>query len=384
MKIVLAPDKFKGSLSSIEAAEALERGVLRAAPYAEVIRVPMADGGEGTVEALVSATGGEWRTRLVTGPMGEKVEARYGVLGGGGTAVIEMAAASGLALVPPEVRDVSAATTYGTGELIRSAVLEDGCRKIILGLGGSATNDGGVGMAQALGVRFTDADGTEIGFGGGGLARIAAIDVSEAAALLDGVEIVAACDVTNPLYGPSGAAFVYGPQKGGSGDELERLDRGLQWLAAKVREQLGIDAAELPGAGAAGGLGYGAIVFLGAELRRGVELVADAARLPSLLAGASLVLTGEGRTDAQSASGKVPQGVACAARAAGVPAVCVSGGVEPGAEALYEHGMTALFSIADGPLPLDEAIARAPELLERAAENVVRLFMSRGGGAVRR
>lgn len=374
MKIVLAPDSFKGSLSSIEAAEALERGIRKVLPDAEVVRVPMADGGEGTVEALVAATGGTLRSRQVTGPMGEPVEACYGILGDGRTAVIEMAAASGLTLVPEGRRDLSAATTYGTGELIRAA-LADGCRRIVLGLGGSATNDGGVGMAQALGFRFKDGSGHEVGFDGGALEHIAAIDTSGADPLLNGVEFVAACDVRNPLHGPNGAAFVYGPQKGGSPEELARLDRGLRHLAAIVREQLGADAAAVPGAGAAGGLGFGVLVFLGAELRRGVGVVMDAVCFPSLLADADLVITGEGRTDAQTLNGKVPAGIAWAARACGVPAVCISGSVGPGAEALHDQGITALFSIVDGPMPLEDAFRRAPELLERAAENVIRLFL---------
>ncbi|HUT37652.1 MAG TPA: glycerate kinase [Planctomycetota bacterium] len=376
MKIVIAPDSFKECLAAEAVAEAMARGVRVAAPGAEVVCVPMADGGEGTVRALVAATGGRLRQARVTGPLGEPVEAEFGLLGDGTAGVIEMAAASGLPLVPLERRDPTKTTTWGTGELI-AAALGLGAERLILGIGGSATVDGGAGMAQALGARLLDAAGKPIGWGGGELARLARIDVSGIVPRLAGVACDVACDVTNPLAGPRGAAAVYGPQKGATPAMVKQLDANLAHLAAVVRRDLGVDVCDVPGAGAAGGLGAGLMAFLHARLRPGVELVIQAVRLQEKLAGADLVLVGEGQMDEQTAYGKVPVGVSRLARRLGIPAVAIVGSLGQGFEAVHDEGITACFSILDPPMTLQEAIGRAPELLASAAEEVVRLFMTR-------
>lgn len=352
----------------------MAEGVKRAAPDAETICIPVADGGEGTVDAILASAGGQRLSLQVTGPTGKPVEAAYALLTDG-TAVIEMAAASGLPLLTREERDALGATTYGTGELIRDA-LERGSRRIMLTLGGSATTDGGMGMAQALGYRFLDENGRELGFGGAELERLAAIDAAGADPRLAETEVTACCDVTNPLYGPQGAAHIFGPQKGADAAAVERLDGGLRRYAEVLLGSLGADVSGLPGAGAAGGLGAGATALLGAALRPGFTLVAGITRLEDAIVGADLVLTGEGRTDGQTAGGKAPAGVAGLARSHGVPAVCLSGGLGPGIEALYEQGVVALMSIVDGPMSLDDAIAQARPLLVRAAENAARLYLA--------
>lgn len=372
MRIVIAPDSFKGSLTAAQAAGAMGRGVQAALPGAEVVRLPMADGGEGTLDALVAATGGQVLTAAVTGPLGEPLSARWGLLGDGRTGVIEMAAASGLLLVPPERRDPTATTTYGTGELIRHA-LNQGVERLVVGIGGSATNDGGAGMVMALGGQLLGRDGRPLGFGGAALLGLDRIDLSGLDPRLARVELLVACDVDNPLTGPRGASAVYGPQKGATPEMVPLLDRALSRLAAVMARDLGRDVAGLPGAGAAGGLGAGLMGFLGAGLAPGVEVVMEAVRFDELLTGADLVLTGEGRTDGQTLAGKVPLGVARRAARRKVPVVVLSGGVTPDAMTLHEHGITALLSIADGPMPLEQAMARAAELLERTAGEVARL-----------
>nr|WP_245302559.1 glycerate kinase [Symbiobacterium terraclitae] len=368
----MAPDSFKGSLTAVAAAEAMRQGVLDALPGADAIALPMADGGEGTVDALVAATGGRLVRTQVTGPLGDPVEAAFGLLGDGRTAAIEMAAASGLLLVPEDRRNPRVTTTYGTGELIRAA-LDVGVRRIIIGIGGSATNDGGVGMAQALGGRFLRADGTEVGRGGAALLELERIDLRGLDPRLARAELLVACDVDNPLTGPRGASAVYGPQKGAGPEDVALLDRALTRLADVAARSLGRDPRASPGAGAAGGLGYGLMAFLGAELRRGIDLVMAANGLDRRLPGASLVITGEGRTDGQTLSGKVVLGVARAAARHGVPVVVLSGAVTPDADRLVEEGVTALFSTATGPMRLEEAMDRAGELLRRAAAHTVRL-----------
>jgi len=378
LKVVIAPDSFKECLPAEDVAEAMARGVRAAAPQAEVVCVPMADGGEGTVRALVAATGGTLRQAAVTGPLGEPVEAEFGLLGDGQTAVIEMAAASGLPLVPPDRRDPTRTTTRGTGELIQAA-LDLGARHLILGIGGSATVDGGAGMAQALGARLLDAAGRPIGPGGGELDRLARIDLSAMDPRLKAVRCEVACDVTNPLVGPRGAARVYGPQKGATPEMVERLDANLAHLADVIQRDLGLDVRDVPGAGAAGGLGAGLVAFLGATLRRGIELVIGAVRLEEKLRGADLVLVGEGRMDAQTAYGKVPVGVSRLAARMGIPAVALVGSLGDGFEAAHPEGIAACFSILDRPMALAEAIERAPELLARAAEQILRLFLARAG-----
>ncbi|MFO7774207.1 MAG: glycerate kinase [Candidatus Hydrogenedentota bacterium] len=372
MHVVLAPDSFKNCLSAKEAAEALGKGVTRAAPNASLDHVPLADGGEGTVDALVAAAGGQRVTVTVTGPLGEPVEAGYGVLNGK-TAVIEMAAASGHALLAHTQRDPRAATTYGTGELIAHA-LDNGFRDIIVGIGGSATNDAGAGMAQALGYRLLDASGRDLSPGGAALARIARIDAAHAHPGLSNASIRAACDVRNPLCGPEGASRVYGPQKGADAQTVAELDAALHRFGAAIEEQLGIAVLERPGAGAAGGLGAGLVAFCGAELDPGFDVVARAVNLEERIAAGDLVLTGEGLLDAQTQSGKAPAGVAALAGRHGVPAIAIAGALEPGYETLHDEGLTAAFSLCNGPMTLEEALRNAAALLEATAFAVIRVW----------
>lgn len=376
MRILIAPDSFKECLSAPQVAEAMADGIRRAFPDADIDLVPMADGGEGTVDALVAADGGSYVHRDVTGPLGDPVRARYGLIQEGAAAVIEMAAASGLALVPPDRRDPRITTTRGVGELIADA-LDRGVRRILVGLGGSATNDAGAGMAQALGYRLLDASGHDLPPGGAALADIARIDASDVHPALAACTVQAACDVVNPLCGPLGASEVYGPQKGASPEAVRDLDRALALFANCIRRDLGISVRALSGGGAAGGLGAGLVAFANAELRSGVELVAEACRLEARLAHADLCLTGEGRLDGQTAHGKTPVGVAEIAARAGVPVIALAGALGPDFRTVYDHGVTAVFSIADGPMPRDAALARAASLLADAAENAVRLACKR-------
>lgn len=375
--IVIVPDSFKGSLTSSQAAKAIERGVLKAAAV-NTATVPMADGGEGTVEAMLASLGGTLRETAATGPDGAQVAAFYGVLADGSTAVIEMAAASGITLVSDERRDPLKLTSYGTGELIVKAV-EEGCTQLYIGVGGSATNDGGMGMAQALGVRFYDGDGNELGVGADQLGRIARIDCSGMHPRLAGVKATVISDVTNPLCGEFGATAVFGPQKGVTAETHPVLESGLRRYAERIKEQLGRDVLDLPGAGAGGGIGAGLAAFLSAELQRGIEVVTAAAKLDELIRGAALVITGEGRTDRQTAFGKVPAGVAAIASAHGVPVICISGGLGDDYTELHKLGITACFSILRSPMPLDEAMRRAEPLLEEASEQAVRVFARAAG-----
>jgi glycerate kinase len=375
MKVIVAPDKFKGSLSAPDAAEAIARGVRRADRHATIDLVPMADGGDGTVEALVEATGGSYQTASVAGPLGDLVpSARFGVLGDGRTVVLEMASASGLVLVPTGHRDVMAASTLGTGELILAALKSNPCR-LIVAIGGSATNDGGAGMAVALGFELLDAEGRTLPPGGGSLGRLDRI-IPPAADSLAGVEVLVACDVANPLCGPTGASRVYGPQKGATPDQVEVLDGNLAHFAAIVRRDLGIDVLDRPGSGAAGGLGAGLMAFAGGKLVPGVTLVEQAVSLAGRLQGADLCLTAEGAIDASSAFGKTAVGVARLARKAGVPTLALAGSIGSGAEDVHPEGIDAYFTICPGPVPLDHAIANAASLLEAAAEQAVRAFLA--------
>jgi glycerate kinase len=380
MRIIVAPDSFKGSASALEVARAMERGVRAVFPGAEVVKVPIADGGEGTVAALLDATGGQPRTSRVRGPLGEPVEAGWGVLGDGRTAVLEMAAASGLPLVPAGRRDPRLASTSGTGELVRAA-LDEGLRRLVLGIGGSATNDGGAGLARALGVRFLDVAGRELAEGGAALAGLDRIDLSGLDPRLATAELLVACDVDNPLTGPRGASAVYGPQKGAPPAVVAELDAALARFAEVARAATGRDVAALPGAGAAGGLGAGLLFFTPARLRPGVELVLEATGFDRLVAGAALVLTGEGRTDAQTAMGKAPVGVAAAAKRHGVPVVCLSGGLGDGADLVLTHGIDALAAVVPGPMTVEEAMAGGAALIEAATARVCRLL--RVGRALR-
>lgn len=374
---MVAPNAFKGSLSPVEAAEAMAEGVRRAWPGAEVVRVPVADGGDGTLEALVAATGGCYRTARVTGPLGEPVTARWGVLGDGRTAVIETAQACGLARVPPERRDPLRATTYGVGELVRAA-LDAGFRRILLGLGGSATQDGGAGLAQALGIRLLDDRGRDLPPGAEPLLRLERVDLSGRDPRISESEILVAVDVTNPLTGPRGSAAVYGPQKGAAPEAIPLLDRALARLAAVVRRDLGKEVETVPGAGAAGGMGAGLMAFLDARPVRGADLVLDTVDLDARLEGAHLVLTGEGRVDRSTAFHKAPAAVARRARRRGIPVLLACGSLGEGYEAVYEEGVTGVYTLVPGPFPPERAMAEAGSLLAEATERALRLL---GAGA---
>ena len=376
MRVVIAPDKFKGSLSAADAAAAMARGVTRACPGASIDRVPMADGGEGTVDALVAATAGSMRDVVVTGPLGTPVRARFGLSGDGRTAVIEMAAASGLVLVPKEKRNPLVTTTRGTGELMLAAIAA-GAKRLIVGIGGSATNDGGAGLGQALGFRLLDAAGRDLQPGGGDLERLSRIDSSDGRPEFHTIDVAVACDVTNPLCGPTGASAVYGPQKGADAIMIESLDRNLAYFASIVERDLGIAIKDLPGSGAAGGLGGGLVAFAGGKLAPGIELVIKAVDLESRLAHADLCLTGEGSIDGQSAFGKTAVGVARLARSLRCPVLALAGSIGPGASAVLEQGIDAYFSICPGPIELEEAVSHAAELLEQATEQAVRAFVVR-------
>lgn len=372
MKLVIAPDSFKESLSAPEVAAAIARGWSRARPLDEILLRPMADGGEGTVDAVLAATGGERRECAVRGPLGAPVQAHWGWLEEG-AAVIEMAAASGLHWVAPQLRDATRTTSYGTGELIRAA-LDAGARKIILGLGGSATNDGGMGLLQALGVRFLDERGEPLGDGGAALAGLHAIDLAGLDPRLAGVEVEVAADVNNPLCGEHGASAVFGPQKGASPEQVRQLDAALARYAEVAARTLGQDHSLFPGVGAAGGLGFAARAFLKARFRPGVELVAEVSGLAEALRGAGLAITGEGRLDEQSLHGKTPIGVARLAHVAGVPLIALAGSLGQGYGRLHEAGIAAAFSLVPGPISLAEAMAGAAGELEARAEELARLW----------
>jgi glycerate kinase len=373
MKIVIAPDSFKESMSAMEAARAIEKGFKKVLPDAEYVKVPMADGGEGTVRSLVDATGGEIRKETVTGPLGTAVEAFYGITGDRKTAVIEMAAASGIHLVPKEKRNPLVTTTKGTGELIRAA-LDQGVKRIVIGIGGSATNDGGAGMAQALGARLLDKDGNPLGFGGGELSKLDSIDLSQLDPRLKEVHIEVACDVDHPLTGERGASAVFGPQKGATPEMVAILDANLARFAQVVKETLGIDVDPIPGAGAAGGLGAGMIAFLGASLKRGVDVVAEAVQLDKHMAQASLVITGEGKIDGQTIHGKTPVGVAKRAKKYGVPVIGIAGMLGEDCDAVYRHGIDALFSIVPGTVSLETALLNGEKYTEQLAGNLARMI----------
>lgn len=373
MRIIVAPDSFKGSVSAVGTANAMEKGIKAVFPDAEVIKVPIADGGEGTVEALVTATNGQIVYQTVVGPLGDGVEAYWGILGDGETAVIEMAAASGLPLVPKDKKDPRITTTYGTGQLIKAA-LDKGLRKIIIGIGGSATNDGGCGMAQALGGSFLNADGQELPYGGGALAQLDHVDLSNMDVRLADTVIMVACDVDNPLCGTKGATAVYGPQKGATPEMVTELDAALKNFASKVQKVTGKDVAECPGAGAAGGLGAGLLFFTNAKLQPGVEIVLTTTGFESLVETAQLVITGEGRTDFQTAFGKAPVGVAKLAKKYKVPTVCIAGGLGQGHEDVLQHGIDGLMSTVPGPMSLDECIECGAELIEKGTKRLCQMI----------
>ncbi|HEY7419928.1 MAG TPA: glycerate kinase [Ktedonobacteraceae bacterium] len=374
MRVVIAPQSLKGSLTAAETGRAIAQGVLAVFPLAEVHIVPVADGGEGTVQALVDATNGMLIRQVVTGPLGEPVEAFWGLLGDGVTAAIEMAASSGLPLVPVERRDPRITTTYGFGELLRAA-LDRGCRRFIIGLGGSATNDGGAGMAQALGARLLTADGDDITRGGAALTALARIDLSTLDARLQECRFDVASDVTNPLCGPSGAAAVYGPQKGATPEMVEQLDQALEHYARIIEHDMHVSVATLPGAGAAGGLGAGVVAFLQAALRPGAQIVLEAVQLEDFLREAHLVITAEGQLDAQTAYGKSVSAVAALAKKQyHLPVLALTGGVGEQYQAVYDLGVDAIVVIPPGPISLEYAMEHAALLTTDATERALRLL----------
>ncbi|MDJ0948337.1 MAG: glycerate kinase [Alphaproteobacteria bacterium] len=377
MKVVVAPNAFKGSLTAPAAAAAMAEGVARAVPDAEIVQVPVADGGDGLIDVAEATLGGELRHATVTGPRQAPVQAAFCLVPSKAFAAIEMAEASGLALLPEDQLDPRQTTSYGTGELI-AAALDAGAREIAVGLGGSATNDGGIGVAAALGVRFLDGDGAPVEPVGGALARIRRIDMAGRDPRIEETEIEAICDVDNPLLGPTGAAHVFGPQKGASPDMVAELDAGLANLADVIARDLGRDVRGLPGAGAAGGLGAGLHAFLGATLRRGVDVVLDLVGLDGKLEAADLVLTAEGQIDAQTLYGKAPAGVAEAAMRQGIPCLAIAGSVGDGISDLHGIGIDAVFSLCSGPMTLADAMEAAPALLSAATEQAVRGFMAGG------
>ncbi len=374
-KFVLAPDSFKDSATGKEICQAMEKGIRRVFPNGKVEYVPMADGGEGSTEAVVDATGGEYIQKIVQGPLDRKVEATFGIHGDGETAVIEMAEASGIQLLSVSERNPLYTTSYGTGELIREC-LDDGIKKIILCIGGSATNDGGVGMAQALGYQFKDKDGNEIKRGGKYLVEIDHIDTSKVHKNLVNCQLLIASDVDNPLTGPEGAAAVFGPQKGATPQMIEELDQGLQHLAKIIKRDLGKSVSEIPGAGAAGGLGAGLLAFTQSELQRGVELIIETTRLKEKLEDADVVFTGEGQIDYQTKFGKTPMGVAKAAKAVNeeIKVIAVSGSVGEGVESLYSLGFDGIFGTIPALNNLEDILDNTLENVERITEAVCRVM----------
>lgn len=374
MKIVIAPDSFKDSLSAEKVAAAIAAGLADAMPHAQLVKCPMADGGEGTVEAIVAAGNGQLRRNHVQGPLGAPVEAHWGWLPDSHTAIIEMAEASGLQLLKPEQRNACITSTFGTGELIKAA-LDAGARRVILAIGGSATNDAGAGALQALGLGLFDAQGNHLPRGGLALAHVARIELSGLDPRLAEVRFEIAADVNNPLCGEHGASAIFGPQKGASAEQVRLLDQALGHFADHCANVLPKDVRHEPGSGAAGGLGFAAKAFFGAQFRAGVEVVAELVGLAEAVKGADLVITGEGRFDAQTLRGKTPFGVASIARAEGVPVVVLAGTLGEGYQALYEHGINAAFAIASGPMTLQDACARAAPLLTDRARDIARLLI---------
>lgn len=382
MKIVIAPDSFKESLTALAVAEAIGEGFRRILPQAQYRLVPMADGGEGLVQSIVDATQGEKFSTQVTAPLGNKVSASWGMTGDGQSAVIEMAEASGLHLVPTDKRNPLISTSYGSGELISTA-LDKGLRRIILGIGGSATNDGGVGMLQALGAKFVDKTGKSLSFGGAALTDLAQIDMSGLDPRLQETRIEVACDVDNPLCGEQGASAVFGAQKGATKADIQRLDAALRHFAERVQAQLGIDIQTPKGAGAAGGMGGGLMLLPQVRLRSGVQMVIEAVDLAAAIADADIVVTGEGRMDGQSVHGKTPIGVAKLAKSAGKPVIAIVGSLREDYPAVYEAGIDAVFPIIRQINSLENTLQAGRENLISTAENVARLWQIAGKNALR-
>jgi len=372
-KIVIAPDSYKGCLSALDVANIIESAILEFYPKINIVKVPIADGGEGTVDALVTATKGKFIYSEVLNPLGEKILAKWGILGDGTSAVIEMASASGLPLVPKEKRNPYITSTFGTGQLILSA-LNAKCKKIVIGIGGSATNDGGAGMAKALGVKFFDESDNELEEGGLALQKLKRIDISNIDPRIKDVEILVACDVDNPLCGPRGASAVYGPQKGATPEMVKELDKALLNFSKVSKEATGKDVKDIPGAGAAGGLGAGLMLFTNASLIPGVELVLKITGFDTLVRDADLVITGEGNTDFQTVFGKAPVGVAKAAKKYNIPVICISGGLGDGYESVFENGIDAIISISSKPASLEECMLNGTTLLKSATKRLIRVL----------
>ncbi|CBJ79701.1 glycerate kinase I [Xenorhabdus bovienii str. Jollieti] len=373
MKIVIAPDSFKESLSALQVAEAIEQGFREIFPQAAYIKLPMADGGEGTVESLVAATGGQIISCSVTDPLGQPVDAFFGLLGDGKTAVIEMAAASGLHLVPMEQRNPLITTSYGTGELILAA-LEHGAQKLILGIGGSATNDGGAGMMQALGAQLWDGDCRILPLGGAALTRLESIDLSGLDPRLSQLEITVACDVKNSLCGESGASAIFGPQKGATPEMVKALDSALHHYGMKIESLTDKKVIDVAGTGAAGGMGASLLGCLGAKLQSGIEIVINTLKLEEAIQGADLVITGEGRMDSQTIQGKTPIGVARVAKKFGIPTIALVGGMSCDYHVVHQHGLDAVFSIVPGACSLSDALANSTDNLRVTARNVASVW----------
>ncbi|MEC6815717.1 glycerate kinase [Photobacterium toruni] len=373
MKIIIAPDSYKESLTAMEVATAIESGFRQVMPNAEYIKLPMADGGEGTVQSLVDASNGTIIEHSVTGPLATQVNAFFGIMGDGKTAVIEMAAASGLHLVSPELRNPLLTTSYGTGELILAA-LDQGVEHIIVGIGGSATNDGGIGMAQALGVQLLDNNGQPLGFGGQALAQLATIDISHIDPRLATIKLEVACDVDNPLCGEKGASHVFGPQKGATPTMVAELDQYLAHYAAIIKRDLGTDIKNTAGAGAAGGMGAALLGLFNAQLRSGIEIVIDAVNLGDIVKDADLVITGEGRIDSQTIHGKTPIGVARTAKKYHKPVIGIAGCLSQDCGVVYDHGIDAVFSVVPAAMSLEQAFSNAAVNVELTARNVAAMY----------
>ena len=374
MKIIAAPNAFKGSLTATEAALAMETGIKKVLPNAEIIRVPVADGGDGLVEVAKEALNGEIRSQQVTGPGHKPVQADYCYIESMDLLTVEMALASGLALLPPDQQDPTRTTTYGTGELIKTG-LDLGVKTINVGIGGSATNDGGMGMAQALGVRFLDKNDQELPGIGAALTDIARIDISGLDPRLKSTKIAAVCDVDNPLCGTQGAAHVYGPQKGADPQQVKELDKGLENLARLIQRDLGVDVLTMPGGGAAGGLGAGLYAFLNARLCRGIDLIFELVNLEEKMTGADLVLTGEGQIDFQTVFGKAPGGVGALAQKMNIPCIAIAGSIGEDLGSLHQDGISAVFSLCSGPISLEQAIQEGAANISRVTEQVIRCFL---------
>lgn len=372
-KYVVAPDSFKESMTAKEVCDAMEKGIKKADSAAEVIKVPMADGGEGTVDSLVDATNGQRVIVEVTGPLGNKISAYYGILGNGTTAVIEMAKASGLEIVEKKKRNPMITTTFGTGELIRHA-LDHNVKEIIIGLGGSSTNDGGSGMAQALGAKLLDQNNHQISFGGGNLNKLDKIDISNLDSRLQDVKIILASDVTNPLIGKDGASRVFGSQKGATPEMVEKLENNLQHYAKIIKSDLNKDVASVSGAGAAGGLGAGLMAFTTCKMRQGVDIAIEVTKLEEKVKSADYVFTGEGGTDFQTKFGKTPYGVAKLGKKYHKPVISLAGYLGEGIDSLYSEGFTAIFGIIPGACDLSTALKNGPSNVARTTENIVRLL----------